>query len=302
MSDPRLNRLARIVEAVLAYWSALRQHHDPMAAADDSTAASEAALRPEPDQTAYAYHVAEVMLGAVHDHLNSMRHLLDWESPVSFGVLVLSRAALEASSRAWWLLDPSITPEGRVQRVMTESLHNQRDLQLAEGNVDEEERRRFRFPAFPDRQASIDELLALAAGYGWPISTYGAAGFKAVGDKRPSATGLARMAVGSAIGGVVYNATSAATHGGLSGIYDAMAYDPDPTDPDGHFASFTPNVATIELGVCIALVAVAHALDRQLAALGRNEGWTACRHYVFEEIREILGVDLSGGRTIGGPD
>jgi hypothetical protein len=74
------------------------------------------------DEPAFTARVqARLKLIAALDHLNSLQKLL--RPPLTlFGLMVLARASVEASSQAYWLLDPALTIRGRVSRSLADRL------------------------------------------------------------------------------------------------------------------------------------------------------------------------------------
>lgn len=70
-----------------------------------------------------AYSVAELYLLAAMDHLGSLAVLIMPPTPL-FGWAVAARSSIEASARAWWLLDPALSVRQRVARSITERLYS----------------------------------------------------------------------------------------------------------------------------------------------------------------------------------
>lgn len=68
-----------------------------------------------------SFATAEEHIGHAQDHLLALQRLLPPPFQV-FPICTLARSALEASARAWWLLDPSISARKRVARTMTDRL------------------------------------------------------------------------------------------------------------------------------------------------------------------------------------
>ena len=86
-----------------------------------------------------------------------------------FGVAVLARAALEASARAWWHLDPALDITERVRRALAEQLASQVELERTE-DLGEVER--------PSSRKSIQELVREADVLGFPVKLSKKGGIK----------------------------------------------------------------------------------------------------------------------------
>lgn len=73
-----------------------------------------------------AHQIADLFLVASQAHLYALGRLL---SPplIPFSFEVIERVAVEASGRAWWLLEPGLTVRQRVERTWTERLHDARE-------------------------------------------------------------------------------------------------------------------------------------------------------------------------------
>ena len=67
-----------------------------------------------------------VRLFAVADYMDGMAALIRHGTPGGFAAAVAGRAALEALAFTCWLVDPTISWEQRVARMVHEALHDQR--------------------------------------------------------------------------------------------------------------------------------------------------------------------------------
>lgn len=80
-----------------------------------------------------AYSVGATTILAASYNLASLSQLLSPNHELSlFGFQVVTRSIVEASARAWWLLDPKLSARQRVARSLTERLHSVRQSELAE--------------------------------------------------------------------------------------------------------------------------------------------------------------------------
>lgn len=76
--------------------------------------------------TLNAYMVGASQIGAALDFVSGMVHLCR-PSVHRYTVFAAGRAAVEASSRAWWLLDENLTREERARRAMKERCRGLRE-------------------------------------------------------------------------------------------------------------------------------------------------------------------------------
>ncbi len=70
------------------------------------------------------YAGARLQLTAVADHLASMAKLLPERLDGTLTPIVISRAVVETSARAWWQLDSGISPDQRIARGLAEQLYS----------------------------------------------------------------------------------------------------------------------------------------------------------------------------------
>lgn len=68
------------------------------------------------------YEIAAAQLAAAEDHMDSMAHLLTHRRG-HIATLVLARAAIEASARASYMIDPAIPKADRASAVIGERIH-----------------------------------------------------------------------------------------------------------------------------------------------------------------------------------
>jgi hypothetical protein len=69
------------------------------------------------------YAKVNQLLDAAENHLEGTARQLQEPIP-HFGIYATTRAALENSSRAWWLLDPTISHRERAGRGLAERFYN----------------------------------------------------------------------------------------------------------------------------------------------------------------------------------
>ena len=71
------------------------------------------------------YEIAAAQIAAAEDHIDSMAHLLQHRKG-QVAPLVLARAAIEAASRAAYIIDPTVTVKDRASAVVGERIHELR--------------------------------------------------------------------------------------------------------------------------------------------------------------------------------
>lgn len=289
MDDHRFRRLANLVDDFVSGWSDVCTNPNPFVPAEHSAAAAERGVDDEmAGQIGYAYVMADMVLGMVHDHLRSILVLLD--PPVTgFGVAVLARAVVESCARAWYLLEPGIGRVERVRRVMNESLHNQCELKLKEQGFDLATAARLDFAEFPDRNASMQDLIAEGKSYGFDATKPTKLGFVSLGEGRPTPTTLVPQMVGAPLGPILYGYLSGYTHGAPFAAMEGVQQSAIPDDPEGAFLDFTINPRSFELAVGGALLGPMATVERQLALYGRTgPSWSETVSVTSQKIAEIL--------------
>jgi hypothetical protein len=68
------------------------------------------------------YEIAAAQIAAAEDHIDAMAHLLTSEKG-HVAPLVLARAAIEASARAAYIIDPAVSERDRASEVIAERIH-----------------------------------------------------------------------------------------------------------------------------------------------------------------------------------
>lgn len=71
----------------------------------------------------HAYTTAALLYAAAGQYLRSLRQLLNHDIAL-FGFQVITRALLEAAARSWWILDPTCSVRGRVERAYDEQYYS----------------------------------------------------------------------------------------------------------------------------------------------------------------------------------
>jgi hypothetical protein len=136
--DDRAADLGRTLETFIGFLRRRRDHHGglPIAGsrAEHEIATSVASVGRAAGRSpaTYAFPMALRALIAAEDHALSVRELLSSEESM-LGTLVACRAAIEASGRAFYLLDPTIDARERIRRNLAERVVSARELARAEG-------------------------------------------------------------------------------------------------------------------------------------------------------------------------
>jgi hypothetical protein len=149
---------------------------------------------------------------AADDQLIGMEHVLQ-EPLTTFGITTLARGVIEASSRAWWLLDPGVDVRTRVARSTTFRLETLWRNRQVEEKLD-----------LPRTSASrIDELLAVAQRKNFRVVPEGRATTPAIEERLPFNVRLYEAILGSKeLGYGVWADFAAVAHGQAGGIVQRL--------------------------------------------------------------------------------
>src|SRR6266540_267898 len=175
-----------------------------------------------------AYSLARLALYCAEDHLLAIEQLLRVEDVQRYAIETIVRTVIEASARAWWLLDPAIDVQERVARFMTERLFGLSDRLQLERMVGE-----------PTQQTGeiIDRITASAARKKFSVVSCGR-GLSAVERCRPNSADLIeRFFGGDDLGRAVYKLLSQVAHGNYVGVANRMQTVPNIARPGQHFAA-----------------------------------------------------------------
>lgn len=137
----------------------------------------------------------------------------------------MCRGVLEASGRAWWLLEPSLAVELRICRTMNErwySLLEQAKMPIPDDRIQRSRQR-------------AEALVHAADRLGLPIVRDRNGRVLAIGDReRPTSTALVEDLLRTAeLGEVTYRWTSGVAHATLYGLMTQLSPVDDPEAPPG---------------------------------------------------------------------
>ena len=138
-TEAESDRIARAIDGLGAYLEAVvrfQAEHPP-------TADSPIGLASEANAGRWWVETGELPLSASVDHLAAFVTLLRGPVPRQAGYSVL-RGSVEASAIAWWLFDPTVSEDERVQRGFEErlhSVHTQRGLAADAHDLEEIDKR-----------------------------------------------------------------------------------------------------------------------------------------------------------------
>ena len=239
------NEISRILTEVLSYSGSfrLRFSNEPM---PGSLAASELASaegegcedRLFDIRAAYQKAVAVLNAGA-GQHMWALTQLYQPQMAL-FGYQVVTRALVETSARAWWLLDPNIDTTERLGRLYVDNMENISEM----GRAD-------RLGVGENNMTSkrIEMLIARAAKIGL-TAEFSKKGDELIGFnsiRQPDKTPLVREFfdfLGLNNGGLWYRQVSAITHGtayGLLDYFDAVS------DPAAGLVRLEPRLPAISI-------------------------------------------------------
>jgi hypothetical protein len=117
--------------------------------------------KPESTPITNAYAYASLLGYGAVDALRAVATLLRAPVLPVWAPLVNARAGVEAAAQMYWLVEPGITAESRVQRGMVMRLHNARQQQRAPSEVR---------TAHEGAKAAVEDIASQSKALGWTIS------------------------------------------------------------------------------------------------------------------------------------
>lgn len=262
-------------------------------AADGSLAAKELANANLGEEVRNTLSLAMVSLHASEDYLYSLSQLL--VEPVSqFGFMPVARSAMEASARAWWLLDPGIEVSTRVARGLTERLHNVHEQIkiLREFNVD-----------LSSQQERLGIIFESAQRWGLNLVVDKNGQPIAVGERRPTTTGLiGRLSdsayLDEAVAVGVYRLFSGGAHAVFYALKEGFEYLEDPEGRHDRLAVPKVSLDAVEMPASVALLIWVAAMDRAVGLYGwKRNHWDSWKQHALKvgvirrlKMRQELGL------------
>lgn len=224
------------------------------------------------------YEIAAAQIAAAEDHMDTMAHLLI-KRKGHISPLVLARAAIEAGSRAAYIIDPEVPEKDRASAVLGERIHElQQTLRLIRAH---------------DPNGTSPEAQADLAGTERSIEVLKA--FAAERDLtkpgRPTFTFVVKRTLSSATDDSSMATTAVAAYSALAHASPDMllTHTVDRSNPE--WAPFevgltTPNVGFLFDSVLAVMLAFTAAVNHQVRAYGwPSEGWSSW----LDEAREAFG-------------
>jgi hypothetical protein len=209
-----------------------------------------------------AVNQAVASLAAADDQLIGMQHVLR-EPLTTFGITTLARGVIEASARAWWLLDPSVDVRTRVARSMTSRLETLWYNRRVEEKLD-----------LPRTcTARIEEILAIAPTKGFNAIAERRNAPPAIEEALPWAARLYEEILGSKeLGYGVWADFAAVAHGQAGGIVQRLEVVDRTMDPVPgiQWARANP-LKTMGPALGAAMLAHFQAFGRELALYGWDQ-------------------------------
>jgi hypothetical protein len=227
-----------------------------------------------------AINQAVASLTAADDQLIGMQHVLR-EPLTTFGITTLARGVIEASARAWWLLDPSVDVRTRVARSMTSRLETLWYNRRLEEKLD-----------LPRTSAGrMEEILAIAPSKGFNAIVERRNAPPAIEGALPWAARLYEEILGSKkLGYGVWADFAAVAHGQVGGVVQRLevvdrTMDPD---PDIQWARANP-LKTMGPVLGAAMLAHFQAFGRELALYGWDQqAWKSYVAGAFPVVRRLF--------------
>jgi hypothetical protein len=216
-----------------------------------------------------AYLSAALPLASAEDHLLLLAHAIA-SGPVQYAYSTVARGAMEASGRAWWLLDPDVEDSRRLGRYMTDrlySFHETLVLATAEGEQNGA------FSLLAQQQEKIHHIDRAASQHGFHVHRNKQQLATAVGETRPPSTRLMKLILQDAVdlhspGAMIYRVLSATAHATLYALmHSATVVDILPDD-----ASLA-RVSLDDLQLARTTIGPVMAYSRAFTAMLNQWGW-----------------------------
>jgi hypothetical protein len=236
---------------------------------------------------------AAIVLGAARDHLVGLECLLAAESSV-YAPITVGRALLEASARAWWLLDPSIDARERLARTLTDRLANIREQAKIARAIAERGGQTKDLETLDRINARLDHVAAIARRHGLRVFDDDKGRPVAVGASRLSSTILVgRLLAGhsgdTVFGEVAWRAWSGTTHSTGHGLTAVLAVEPDPAGKHELIAHPRITLGDVESTVAIAAMAFGEAFNREVELYGwERRDWDAYARQALTDLRASM--------------
>jgi len=209
-----------------------------------------------------AYSISRLMIVVAEGHLEAMRPVLPDKR---FGISVLARAALEASARAWWHLEPNVGIRERTRRYLSErlySLHQNLEVEDAAGAPQEARNAEARMGAI-EKEAKDQGFEVATNKNGHP--------FRIGGEDRPGSGKLITAMMSSVhetMGPFMWKHTSAIAHGTLYALLPMLEETKDPFDSKQKGVTPAMQVGDVEWAVAVGALGHAEAFLRMCEVLG----------------------------------
>jgi hypothetical protein len=224
-------------------------------AASDRKAAAALVPSGEP-HLRWALGQAHVRMTVVQDQWFALAASLPSDQQVLWAIQVLVRASLESCARVWWLCEPELNLDQRLQRSLIEKLADLDEYHSASRALVGEHHL-----AVEEIDAKRNGIITQATAYGLskPEGRHGSKGF---GKPRPSNKAIVSdlLRAGGLEGAkIVYSLYSSPAHGALWG--PAQVLEPHP-ETDGLRISNSAIAQSIDTACTVAAVGLVHAMHR----------------------------------------
>jgi ribonuclease HI len=230
-----------------------------------------------------AYAMAASALFGAEDHLDALTRILKDPTP-RVATATLVRGVLEASGRAWWLLDPGIGARLRVARSMTERLFNLGERMKIEADIGKQT---------IEAERRIEKIVSSARHKGFRVLPGKP---EAIEERRPGNTELSAMLLSGSeekFGRVAYRYLSAVAHANQSGIMAGLNRERDPQSVHDFIGVPDISPSAIEPLVAMAAIAFVASFDRQVKLFGwEARTWVSRRNRALKTLRPAPADEL----------
>lgn len=249
---------------------------------DRQDEATFAAAKPWGDSPVFEAHSQAILrLAVAEDHLLGLERALS--NPVlAFSPLTGCRGVLEASGRAWWILEPGLDVGLRICRAMNERYYSL--LEQSKMPIPDEKIARSRERAEALAQRAEDLSLPVVRDKNRRVI--------AIGDReRPTSTDMIEALLQTAgLGDVTYRWTSGAAHATLYGIMSQVTAAEDAEDSRGvRQGLLEASDTSIVMTSALSVLAYTDAFNRAVALFDwSTEDWRAFKRRSEETIKKAL--------------
>jgi hypothetical protein len=233
-----------------------------------------------------AYSTAAILLAAAQNHLEATSRLLVEPLP-EFGIFATCRSAMENAGRAWWLLDPELSPQLRAGRGLAARISSLSEARDVEAILK---------PEVPLLELSYNKPLkrvlerARKQGFEVQLIDRKRDRYRLAQEKlrTPSSTELLRL-MHEDLGAFMYKFLSAAVHGTSYALLQSFEYEADTRGGMGYIARPDNKLDMLAFAIGTTALAYVDGYGRWIDLYGHYvEEWHSWRIHALKTIRKSI--------------